>query len=86
MTEHEELLALRNELARLRAILSTPGTEDFVRDLDPPLPLTAEREQTQTLLDRVGVFDVSHSSERELLSVIRLLCECMIEEGLCEDE
>lgn len=34
MTEHEELLALRNELARLRAILSTPGTEDFVQDLE----------------------------------------------------
>lgn len=50
------------------------------------VPLTAEREQTQDLLDRVGSFDVRRNSERELLAVIRKLCECMIENGLGEDE
>lgn len=29
-----EIHPLRNELARLRAILTTPGTEDFMRDVE----------------------------------------------------
>lgn len=69
------------------AALDQDGGEQpaFPRTPSPP-DLTTEREQTQTLLDRVGSFDVSHSTERELLSVIRKLCECMIDDGLGEDE
>lgn len=52
----------------------------------PTIDLTAEREQTQSMLDRIGVFDVSHSTERELLAVVRKLCEAMIAGGLGEDE
>lgn len=33
-TESDELHRLRNEVARLRAILTTPGTEDFMRDVE----------------------------------------------------
>jgi hypothetical protein len=47
--------------------------------------LIAEREATQKRLDRIGVFDVSRSSERELLAVIRLLCDVMIAEGLADE-
>lgn len=46
--------------------------------------LRNEREKTQRMLDRIGVFDVSSSTERELLAVIRTLCQCMIDEGLGE--
>jgi hypothetical protein len=43
------------------------------------------REMTQRLLDRVGVFDIRKATERELLTVIRILCEAMISGGLGED-
>ncbi len=44
--------------------------------------LAAEREETQELLGRIGMFDVSHSGARELLAVIRTLCDSMIDEGM----
>jgi hypothetical protein len=47
--------------------------------------VTAERETTQKMLDRIVVFDVNRSSERELLAVIRLLCNAMIYEGLADE-
>jgi hypothetical protein len=53
----------------------------------PADDLTAEdRRSTQILLDRIGVFDVSQAGPRELAEIVRTLCDCMIEEGLCEDE
>jgi hypothetical protein len=46
--------------------------------------LTAAREETQQLLDRIGVFDISNSTVSELLAVIRTLCNTMIDEGMAD--
>lgn len=46
--------------------------------------LTAAREETQQLLDRIGVFDISNSTVHELLAVIRTLCDTMIDEGMAD--
>lgn len=65
------------------AELLWPKICERMRPIGEPA-LTTERIETQELLDRVGSFLVSHSTERELLAVIRKLCECMIENGLEE--
>ena len=46
--------------------------------------LTAARDETQQLLDRIGVFDISNSTVLELLAVIRTLCDTMIDEGMAD--
>lgn len=48
---------------------------------------TTELAETSELLARVGSFDLSNeASPRELAAIVRLLCECMIEAGLGEDD
>lgn len=53
-------------------------------EIAPDAGLAQARRETQQMLDRIGAFDIGRAGARQLLAVIRRLCEAMITEGTAD--